>query len=1592
MAEGLAISCEEPDGMVSPDGVPKSFDKALKSFRAQLKVGCEDLGEDLARFRFHLKHPQNKQRPERQRKPAGDLVVTGAFYEMTEKQRKELLLDCITKAPMTDEEGEDRCKKCGSFLDHFFELPMSEKAKKVEKLTFEVRKDAFLQHVASVHSKFGGDPQALRKGMKEKLEEMHAQRPGERVLRWSAEADVAVDVMLEVLDREWTCARDDADDINSLDEKGCIIFMLKRRNYEIKRFRRAVRACELRLWTCGDRRRDCEVLGQPTPISRDLKDFREFADRCVARALAYEGLDEERKKAVLDEILEHVDAFPMLRKDGQEQIREALYALRSFMRTALRKRFPEESEYLEIYLPQLEKFEEALFTVAPPRFHFASRLPILVLGKLWTEVYSLLLERRKELGDNTDDEVLEKIYSRFDLPALIRALAYDRSGKPKTDADEMRGKANLLGQKLRCIMYARCQKSLSTDSKTHFGDDAWHPCYYLSAAERECWQDFKAQELLRQLFIQGQTMAFSLPFLGSFRIEQLSEELGGKGVVVLHSPYTRPRQPAVDCMLRFSLESRIFSRAHAPYFKILPVFYQIRNTALKHMLGQINTAGASCWCAGALQKIQDESEMRAIFSGKHIPLSKNEGNPLSFIFGDSRNASKPAKMLLQDVFAAQRAFFHDALSVMKGAVPQTEEWTNRLEAVIGFHPGDDVKAIVFSSHERGWWGPGVLVLPAEHKSDGRLQDLFSERGLSVFWEDGRPEMMSFFMFKLRKGQRYSPCYKFGGADWSEVDLTIVRNYINDEDKFQLIKHGVKAVLFSDVPSGLLHEELVCCLPVSLRKEKKLLRVLACNGVALYVWGFGVVVESVSGEAYQQCEEPRALTLDMIFDESENAYDFSVFHRRDAQAKDLVREHVEKFLKSYVPESFAEVAPGGDGAVTDGTVLSFLREDQMKVRDNEDDLSWKIMKKQSPMVRLVILSPEAPPQNRLLTLPNKRRLCQSKCLGRCGRFATQEVPGTGRLVACDSCQPWEEVQLVDGLLEACQFRSKDSGVCGAPAVKKLKGESDAAPKSYCHDHATLVRVSDAERAGCGEEHDKALLLHDVTSSLNVFEEKTMSENFIFNSLKVSGFLFGDAKISAGCLEVQMLREVRVRSYLREREAAMKKVKLIITRDDATAGLLDVSLRAMGLHGCAVWSLDHLASLTDADFGNLVERFSFLRAESMRAFVKALDGDRKQVQWISGKSFTETGHFEQIRGDGELPADKKESERSEGLFVGELPNDLLGMLPEPLRRQLEHRSPKVQKMQDRLAKKMWRFRALAQHLMRSTDARTRSSWVEGGRSAPPFEADADVTWMLVYRIFDHVDKISGANKRGQCWGDVLSDTLDEESLRLRTELAPWCLMDLSNVSRCDLHAGSLEEPTKLRPALWQEVTGVLDWNPDFATHLKEAHMVQGKFVELQQKALASGGPRVACGLVNSVLPNYRASLAAKNLRPSTPEVFVRQMLEPRIEEIENLCELVEILFQNEHRWEQCTEQRRVPLKIKHVFMLAQEYFWSPSYRGRLVKVLKEIKRLFDLASTSVEKRRATLDVCFSITGCTVKDHVKHNFSGRRCLPVRVWRVMF
>jgi hypothetical protein len=874
------------------------------------------------------------------------------------------------------------------------------------------------------------------------------------------------------------------------------------------------------------------------------------------------------------------------------------------------------------------------------------------------------------------------------------------------------------------------------------------------------------------------------------------------------------------------------------------------------------------------------------------------------------------------------------------------------------------------------YGEAVLLLPAERRRDERLHGLFAERGLQVFLEEKK------VMYKLR-GRSFTPCHKIGpflSAHWTEADVKTAQEFVRD-DKIQLLVHGVKAVLFSDVASGLLHEEVACRLPLKLSKEKRLLRVLCGYGVSLYAWGAGF--EEGPPKIFDVLDGPRRLTLDMVFDESENLYDHTVYHREEDEARQRVRRHVEAHLQKHLREDgFPTAAASGDGCIGDGSVLCFFRVDQLKVHSKEDHLSWAVAKASAPLAPLTLLGPDEPPRPVLLSSPHKSRVYQRRCVGSvaCPRVAVREVRGMRKTVVCAACDPWRELSEEECAWSACEH-GEGCNACNAAAVAELQHEDLGAPRRFCRRHAVLEAPSAKEMDGCCEE--TALLWLEVPASLSV-QAGGAAECTRFNSLKDAGPLFGEPRVEAGCLEVQMLLEARLRGLL---ETTPKKAQLYLTRDKTTAGMLQLLFGEVGERSSLVWSLDSLSELSEADCQRALRGQACLQGKEK--FVEALEKDVRRVQWLR-RAHAESGEEVRCRGDGELPYDKKASERADGLFAGERPaGALLEALPRGLCLHLKDKSPEVQRMQERLAEKMWRLQALAKACLGASAAATETSFHDG--SGTRHADEVTVGWLCVRRVFEQTNA-SSLDRQGLCWGDVLEKNLGEALLFFRRQLVWTCVPELALLPRYGLHFCEVEGSaarSSARPPIWVDVLDALDYHAEPAVALQEVRAVDAKFKELLEKACRSASRTFAVGLVNSVFLNYKESLRTAGLDAATPAAFVEHLLEPRLEEMGPLYELLMVLFQDEE-WQRSSEVRRVPLRVVHVTALAQEYFWSPAMRTRLGVALRQAQAHFDKASLRVEKRAQLLQKCFDVSGVALKAE-KHGWKGPGVLGPGSFEVM-
>ena len=191
---------------------------------------------------------------------------------------------------------------------------------------------------------------------------------------------------------------------------------------------------------------------------------------------------------------------------------------------------------------------------------------------------------------------------------------------------------------------------------------------------------------------------------------------------------------------------------------------------------------------------------------------------------------------------------------------------------------------------------------------------------------------------------------------------------------RLITQGVRAVLFCDVASGLLHEEIACRLPFSLSKSMEFLKVLVSYGISLYAWSSTYYDKAKKSQLSLDDVEgyPRLLSLEMMFDHSENIYDSSLL-RHDP----IVEGHVKDCLYKLVPNDEALFTV--PTTVTEGkgsSMLQFLSVDQFEARHKEVGIGWDV-------ATVVLGHGKHTLQSRRLSAPLTKRLLQLKCIGKAG---------------------------------------------------------------------------------------------------------------------------------------------------------------------------------------------------------------------------------------------------------------------------------------------------------------------------------------------------------------------------------------------------------------------------------------------------------------------------------------------------------------------------------------------------------------------------------------------------------------------------------
>lgn len=398
---------------------------------------------------------------------------------------------------------------------------------------------------------------------------------------------------------------------------------------------------------------------------------------------------------------------------------------------------------------------------------------------------------------------------------------------------------------------------------------------------------------------------------------------------------------------------------------------------------------------------------------------------------------------------------------------------------------------------------------------------------------------------------------------------------------------------------------------------------------------------------------------------------------------------------------------------------------------------------------------------------------------------------------------------------------------------------------------------------------------------------------------AGPIFEEPKLSIECLEALILLRDHVKDFLQTRRDDLKHISIFLSKDAAIADLLEGCLRELGLPQ-KVWSLDGLATLDDACLEKKVtEIFGRVdRSNSYNTFLKYV----KQLRWS---------------GEGELPLSPASFRRQEGLLPRKEEPESQQVLPKGMGMLLQYKSPQMQGLQSKLTLKMQQLHDLAEHHFLSSNITTSLVLSNQGKN---FAEDIGVGWTCVWLVCSKTKSLLEKLKStttAQSWGELLDKQLDDSMMKLRC-LMPWkCLPSLSSLTKW--HAGF--EATAPRPPIWIDLLGELDYNVDPHKALEEVRSLDAGIWKLMRDANQRFGSTMAIGLVNSLVLNYRAAVKVRCAR-TTPALLIQFMIAPRAERLGEFADLVGILFHDD-RAGTVTDKGRVPLKVKHVMGLAQDW---------------------------------------------------------------------
>ena len=1233
------------------------------------------------------------------------------------------------------------------------------------------------------------------------------------------------------------------------------------------------------------------------PWEKDVSRLKQFSEVVLARAHAW---CRSRDADLVTETKKQLGKLRSLSIHGKvstpENCAATVNLLRFFFRATSTYYFAAEPEssFRQAWLAsteatqlaELQCFEEELFRPQYPSNDFSQRLPGLLLGKAWGLVY-LRLEDLRARGLVKSEDLLGP---SFDQAKLLHFLP----------ADQKETAENLLSsmQSLYKDTLEECASRKNQSRATAF------PVLDLLQFEAEdiraVWKDERALEVLLNLCKNQKRFSFLPPFFYGLRFEQLHRELPFPGSVLLFwQAIPGSHERILEHPIRTPFEVRVLEENHPFIFKSLPL-----GSAELKLAGEetflVSVARYSCFCSD--MGFFTEKTRKRLVSGncKILPSAPRTGG-----------SQYLTKDLVEALRKADKARLLETLTFLPEILVPRSKLQLRMERL---------RAVLFSSDEKLVASMNCRAVLVLHPDQSRRKELLKslvDVEVPIFLEEKNDGVI---FYKKLRGDGFYPCYSTGVTlldDWSSREREILHASLKEaglKTKVTLLLHGVKSVLFSDVPSGMLREEKVCRLPLVYSKKKELVTLLQKKGVALYYWSIN--------RSFKPLADVRFLELELLFDESENLYDWASLYRETPEGRRAVKDHVLRCLQ--------KLAPSEDCFLLTQRVsraLLVLTREQVLVSQQ-----LSLVKSLS----VLSLGEEAPQPAPFVSVHESRSFAET-CRGsqRCSRRACREIRGLCVPVVCEACDAWEALEPGSG--EVCQYLLRLGASCSAKASKRLKGSDQDYPRFLCEHHAVLDAVQPEDLLRCHSAESGPLLWREMPASLGVRREGTYPTSYSRKEDSKAP-IFPDPLVCDDCLEVQSLLKQALVSWLSgQAPTFLSAEKLLLSLDDRTKDILDACItEAYPARSChpLTYSLEsHQGKKHDV---------SLLHLLGSQELLECLEEDAASVSSVGGLG------SRSLERQGEIPPSLKEAEEQEPEKEASTCKSVVSYCE----RKGLLLSRKPEEKRDALGI-IHSYISLVDYFFNSSGATVLQAFEKSlpGHKKQRWSEKVTLGWFLAFQALAAIEKTSKKkDKKGEAstWMTRLRTEFQKRILFLRTQAA-WKF--IGSLPSLLLEGGP-------RSTVARILSSQLLFNQDLALVPQQLKNTEDALKELYELHRTRSSAVIAQGMLQSCLSSLEESLQASGRSFVTPFEFLRYIVLPRVKETEEFEQVAERLFAT-------TSHPSVKPRpeVREVAQVAQAFFWSPWSKKRLRDLSKEVEARFAEAKLPTQQQMRKLRRCFA-----------------------------